>query len=229
MNESAAAGTHQAFAALSAGSFVRTRWWWVRHAPVRDDGGRIYGQSDPPCDTSNRPLFERLAQVLPRGATWVASHLLRTEQTASAIWDAGYGIDIPLRRLPALAEQNLGTWQGKDRAAFFASRRPLSGSYWFAEAHERAPEGESFTDLVARVRTAVDELTAEYRGRDVVAVAHGGTIRAAIALALDLDPQRALGLAVENCSVTRLDHYYSEGDSGWRTVLVNFQPWYGTP
>jgi len=26
-----------------------TRWWWIRHAPVRD-GGRIYGQSDLPCD-----------------------------------------------------------------------------------------------------------------------------------------------------------------------------------
>ena len=24
---------------------VTTRWWWVRHAPVRSDGGNIYGQS----------------------------------------------------------------------------------------------------------------------------------------------------------------------------------------
>jgi len=25
---------------------VATRWWWVRHAPVREDGGCIYGQKD---------------------------------------------------------------------------------------------------------------------------------------------------------------------------------------
>ena len=24
--------------------FTRTRWWWIRHAPVRVDEGRIYGQ-----------------------------------------------------------------------------------------------------------------------------------------------------------------------------------------
>lgn len=220
-------GTRQDFNALSAGTFVRTRWWWVRHAPVHDDGGRIYGQADPPCDTSNRPVFERLAHVLPKNAEWVASHLLRTEQTAAAIWGAGYGNGIPLRRIPALAEQNLGSWQGKDRAAFFASRKSLPGSYWFADADERPPDGESFLDLLTRVRTAVDGLTEEYRGKDVIAVAHGGTIRAATAIALGIEPQRALGLAVENCSVTRLDHYYSEAASDWRTVTVNFQPWLG--
>jgi broad specificity phosphatase PhoE len=220
-------GTHTKFAQLSAGNFVRTRWWWVRHAPVHDDGGRIYGQSDPPCDTSNRAVFVRVAQTLPGDAVWVASHLRRTEQTATAIWEAGYGGGIPLRRLPALAEQDLGSWQGKDRAAFFASRKPLAGSFWFAAADERAPDGESFADLMARVRPAIDQLTQEYRGKDVIAVAHGGTIRAATAMALGLEPQRALGLAVENCSITRLDHYYGDAESGWRTVMVNHQPWLG--
>ena len=28
---------------------VATRWWWVRHAPVRSDGGNIYGQKDMDC------------------------------------------------------------------------------------------------------------------------------------------------------------------------------------
>ena len=32
---------------------VTTRWWWVRHAPVREDGGCIYGQKDLGCDTSD--------------------------------------------------------------------------------------------------------------------------------------------------------------------------------
>jgi hypothetical protein len=33
---------------------VTTRWWWVHHAPVRSDGGNIYGQTDIACDTSDR-------------------------------------------------------------------------------------------------------------------------------------------------------------------------------
>ncbi len=220
-------GTHQAFAALSSGSYARTRWWWVRHAPVRDDGGRIYGQSDPPCDTSDRPVFEAVARSLPQGAVWVSSHLLRTRQTAEAIWDAGYGKGIAMETDPDLAEQDLGTWQGKDRAAFFASRVPSPSSYWFAAADEKAPEGESFVDVVTRIKRAIDKFTPQFLGRDIVAVAHGGSIRAAAALALGLDPQRALGVAIENCSITRLDHYSNASEAGWRTVMINHQPWTG--
>ncbi len=211
--------------ALTSEGYVRTQWWWVRHAPVRDDGGRIYGQADPPCDCSERPVFERLASVLPRGAVWVASHLIRTRQTAEAIWAAGYTPDAPLRPVPALAEQDLGSWQGTDRAAFFRSRVSRPDSYWFAQADERAPGGESFVDVVDRVRHAVDGLTRELSGRHIVAVAHGGTIRAALAVALSLEPQRVLGVAVENCSITRLDHYDRGDAAGWRTVMVNHQPW----
>jgi alpha-ribazole phosphatase len=39
-------------------SVVATRWWWVRHAPVREDNGCIYGQEDIGCDTSDRVVFE---------------------------------------------------------------------------------------------------------------------------------------------------------------------------
>ena len=45
-------------------------------------------------------------------------------------------------REAAFAEQNLGQWQGMNRAAFLASR-PV-GSHWFADIDEPAPDGESF-------------------------------------------------------------------------------------
>jgi hypothetical protein len=42
---------------------VTTRWWWVRHAPVRSDGGNIYGQEDITCDTSDTEVFEAVAKM----------------------------------------------------------------------------------------------------------------------------------------------------------------------
>src|ERR1700690_4119104 len=69
---------------------VATRWWWVRHAPVREDGGRIYGQKDIGCDTSDREVFEAVGKILPRNAVWYASNLRRTHQTADAIWAGGF-------------------------------------------------------------------------------------------------------------------------------------------
>jgi alpha-ribazole phosphatase len=204
--------------------FVRTRWWWVRHAPVREDGGRIYGQADLGCDCSDIPVFEALGAALPHGAVWVASHLVRTHQTAEAIWRAGCDAPEALLHERDFAEQHLGDWQGMDRAAFFTGRVMAPSSYWFAPADERAPKGESFADVVTRVRQAVEGLTRRFSGRDIVAVAHGGAIKAAIAVALGLPPEGGLAFAVDNCSLTRLDHMQRDTESGWRVAMVNHQP-----
>src|SRR5215831_13560178 len=91
---------------------VTTRWWWVRHAPVREDGGCIYGQNDLPCDTSDRVVFDAVARILPRNAVWYSSNLMRTHQTAQAIWDAGYPQPSEMPHVNVFAEQHLGRLQG---------------------------------------------------------------------------------------------------------------------
>ena len=202
---------------------VITRWWWVRHAPVRSDGGNIYGQKDIACDTGDREVFQAVAKILPRRAVWYASNLMRTHQTAEALWDAGVPRPASMTKEMAFAEQNLGQWQGMNRAAFLASRPP--GSHWFADIGEPAPGGESFMDLYARVCIAIDRITGEHAGNDVIAVAHGGTIKAAIGLALGGQPEKGLAFDIDNCSVTRLDHFAGMGYSTWRLPMVNQQPW----
>ncbi|HET9902440.1 MAG TPA: histidine phosphatase family protein [Xanthobacteraceae bacterium] len=210
-------------------NLCETRWWWVRHAPV-PDGGRIYGQRDLACDCSDTEKFSALAQELPRGAVWITSHLSRTRQTAAAILSA---MDHPDAQrvdpvaVEALAEQHLGEWQGLDRKAFLASRANSRHRFWFGPATERAPGGESFHDVMRRVSGAVEQLTRDFRGRDIIAVTHGGTIRAALALALRLDPEAALAFVIDNCSVTRIEHLEGDGVVHWRIGAVNHRPWVG--
>src|SRR5438270_31413 len=61
--------------------------------------------------------------------------------------------------------------------------------------------------------------------RNGVVYRHGGTIRAALALALDLDPEAALAFTIENCSITRIDRIDGPGmGHGWRVVRVNQPP-----
>ena len=58
-----------------------------------------------------------------------------------------------------------------------------------------------------------------------MAVAHGGVIRAALAYTLEIDPDKALCLSVENLSTTRMDHIGGPGSGGdWRVVFVNVRP-----
>lgn len=214
---------------MNSESSNTTRWWWVRHAPV-PDVVNIYGQRDVDSDTSDANVFAALAHELPRNAVWLTSNLKRTHQTADAILRAIAAEDRlqgePVR-VPEFAEQHLGEWQGMNRAEFFAARAHLSHPFWFGPSHERAPGGESFDDVMARVRPAIERFSEDYSGRDVVAVAHGGTIKAAIAHALNLSGDAGLAFACDNCSVTRLERLSAGSDTLWRVISINHRPWAG--
>jgi alpha-ribazole phosphatase len=206
-----------------------TRWWWVRHAPVPDTVN-IYGQNDVDSDTSNANVFAALAHELPRNSVWLTSNLKRTHQTANAILEAMKRedrIEGEPTQVPEFAEQHLGEWQGMNRAEFFAARAHLNHPFWFGPSSERPPGGESFDDLMARVAPAIEKFSDEYSGRNVIAVAHGGTIKAAIAHALKLSPEAGLAFACENCSVTCLERLSSSPESLWRVITINHQPWTG--
>ena len=202
---------------------VVTRWWWVRHAPVRSDGGNIYGQTDIGCDTGDTEVFDAVAKILPRNAVWVASNLKRTHQTAQALWDSGFPRPAEMAKHADFAEQHLGRWQGMNRAAFLAERP--AGSSWVADISEPAPGGESFMDLYNRVTSAIDRITRAQAGRDIIAIGHGGTIKAAVGLALGGMVEKGLSFDIDNCSITRLDHFASAAFTGWRLPFVNQQPW----
>lgn len=199
-----------------------TRWWWIRHAPVTSDGGRIYGQSDIDCDVSDRAAFAALAASLPQHAVWVVSNLKRTQMTARAIREAGLAAPEPIVE-PDLAEQNFGAWQGRIRAEIYAERHDWRG-FWLAPARTAPPGGESFVDLMRRSERAILRLNERHGGRDIVAIAHGGTIRAALALALRLDPEVALAFSSDNLALTRLDHIAAHGGEAWRVGGVNLPP-----
>ncbi len=207
-----------------------TRWWWIRHAPVTGHGGRIYGQEDYPADLSDAAIFDALAALLPAEPVWVTSHLRRTRDTAATITAIRARIEAPDCLIePDIAEQHVGAWHGLTHDELNARRGVGADDFGLWPASERPPDGESFLDVMARVGAAVARLTAAHRGRDIVAVAHGGSIRAAIAIALGIEAERVMSFAIDNCSLTRLDHIHDGGAAGrertcWRIVAVNQPP-----
>ena len=212
-----------------------TRWWWIRHAPVTGHGGRIYGQEDYPADISDAATFASLAGLLPAEPVWVTSHLRRTRDTAAAIFAALAGrgaADCLIER--DIAEQHVGAWHGLSHDELNALRGVAQDDFALWPASERPPDGESFLDVMARVGPAVARLTAAHRGRDIVAIAHGGSIRAALAIALGIEAERVMSFAIDNCSLTRLDHISDGRDAAWertcwRIVAVNSPPQYVPP
>ena len=203
-----------------------TCWWWIRHAPVTTDGGRIYGQTDAIADVTDKTAFRALAAHLPHDAVWVTSHLSRTRDTATAISATGFTVPELLTE-PDFAEQNFGEWQGQPRAQIYQQYADWP-KFWLAPADATPPKGESFRAVVSRVGQGIERMNSSNGGRDIVAVAHGGTIRAALAIALGVDPAAALAFTIDNLSLTRLDHisrtHATDDRDAWRIVAVNLPP-----
>lgn len=206
-----------------------TRWWWVRHAPVVDADPmvRISGQLDVDANVSgekNAKAFKWLAQTLPAGGKWITSNLIRTRQTAEAIQGAGMHPE-QMEAVPQLAEQDFGRWAGMTWAELGTLESGEGAGFWAAPATTAPPGGESFADLIDRVGPAIEHLNEQYAGHDIICVAHAGTIRAALAHALGLEPQMALSFNVDNISLTRIDHIESglklKRGGHWRIVSVN--------
>jgi alpha-ribazole phosphatase len=197
-----------------------TRWWLVRHAPAINPDGLIYGQGEIEVDCSNRVALETLASLLPPDPVRMVTPLRRTHTTAEALW----GVQDCVSE-PALVEQSFGEWQGLSHNALAALGDERVAAFWRAPATTTPPGGESFADVVARVTPALEQRSAEFSGRDIVAVCHGGSIRAALAVALGLSPAQALAFQIDPLSLTRLDHIPLQDEQGpsavWRVVTVN--------
>ena len=199
-----------------------TRWWWVRHAPVPNPERRCYGQSDKDCDVSNEALFRHQAKMLPKGAIWYSSNLLRARKTAEHLGKAGAQFGEVLID-PDLAEQHFGEWQGLTYAEIAENHG--NHLFWLNAPEQRPPGGESFVDLRDRTVRSIERLTEKYRGRDIVATAHGGTIRAALAHAFNMHPEAAVRFEIENVSITLIEHFeQADPAHAWRVAFTNYMP-----
>lgn len=186
------------------------RWWWVRHAPVSATG--FCGWSDPQADLSDEQTLAMLRASLPDDAMLISSDLRRATATADVLARRSW-----IRAEPSeeLREQNFGDWEGRPY-----DDEPDLDSFWRDPSGVRPPGGESFADLCLRVgRHVVTQSRAADR-QEIVAVAHAGAIRAALALALTLPPAIALSFEVAPLSLTRID-WLTEAKT-WRIGAVNW-------
>jgi alpha-ribazole phosphatase len=200
---------------------TETRFWLIRHALVEENArAMLYGVMDVPlCETTlvaQAPMYAALARRLPRPAVWKVTPLSRTRRTAQAIFDAGYPRqDLGIE--PDLIEQSLGDWQGLPHAELPAKLIQTKHPFWPLAGTEKPPGGESMIEVIVRAGATLERLALNHKDEDVVIVSHGGTIRAAVAYALDVHPDSALHLAINNLSLTCLERY----PEGWRVTCVN--------
>ena len=196
--------------------------WLIRHALVAENERlRLYGAQDVPlCPDSlvaQGRQYEALARALPRPARWLCTPLSRTRRTAERIFAAGYPTQ-PVAAEPGLIEQHLGEWHGLVHAALPPLLASPAHPFWPLAAGEMPPgDGESFEAVCVRVGAALDRIADQADEDPVIAVCHGGSIRAALAHAAGISATAALHFSVQNLSLTRLERL----PGGWRVGCIN--------
>ena len=165
----------------------------IRHAPSEPQG-RLYGRVDVPARIEGELGVAALRELLRGVEHRVSSPARRCRETAAALWPGGQ-VDLDER----LWEQDFGAWDGKP----FSDIPDLGPLPPEQLAAHRPPGGESFDDLVRRAAPALREIAEQHADAPVAVIAHAGTIRAALAMALGANGP-ALGFEIAPLSVTRL-------------------------
>jgi 2,3-bisphosphoglycerate-dependent phosphoglycerate mutase len=141
---------------------------------------RFQGHADPPLNRTGRRQAAELAAALADEelAAVYSSPLRRAFETAEAV-AAAHGLTVTA--LEALREVDVGSWEGLTSAEV-ERRFPEQFARWLDHG-QGWDDGESYDEMGERVVAGLLELAAAHEGERIVAVTHGGPIRAALAFA----------------------------------------------
>ncbi|MGA7613652.1 MAG: histidine phosphatase family protein [Thermoanaerobaculia bacterium] len=175
---------------------------FVRHGETVDNlRGVAQGWSDSDLSPRGQEQVKRLARRLTRmePTSLYSSTLPRAITTATVI--AG---EIALDPVPLddLREMHCGRWEGQ---SFVELRNSDEDAYqrWAGDPEVACPEGESYADVLIRMKRALQtiETRENGNGRRPVIVSHGTAIRIIATELLGIDLRAARNLALDNAAV----------------------------
>jgi broad specificity phosphatase PhoE len=151
---------------------------------------RIQGHADEPLNEAGRGQARELAAVLAQEVfdAIYASDLARAHETARIVAEHH---DLAVTLLPDLRERHFGSWEGLTEGEIL-QRFPDAGP-----GHRG--DGEAADEMAGRVIAAIHRIAEAHPGGHVLAVAHGGPLRAVL-LHCDAHRESPIG----NCDVIRI-------------------------
>jgi probable phosphoglycerate mutase len=194
-----------------------TRVLLVRHGSTEHSHeGRFSGRNDLPLDVHGneqaRALANHVAAFAPLDAV-ISSPLRRARETAQAIVErVGGRVEIH----EDLVEAEFGEWEGLTISEAH-QKWPQLLAAWLKAAAVAPPNGESFLDVEARVRRAIEEIVATHRHQRIAVVSHVTPIKTLLCMALGAPPEAMFRFHLDTASLSVVD-YFDDGTMSVRTI-----------
>jgi broad specificity phosphatase PhoE len=190
----------------------------VRHAPTAETrraafpatSGRSELPGGEPLDRAGEEQALALAGLLPRVDRCWSSLAQRARRTAELLHGAAE-LD------PDLAECDFGEWAGRTMTEVH-TLDPDGLGRWFTDPDSTPHGGEGFGAVRARARRVLER--AAGAGGSILAVTHGGLVKAALLEVLELPSPAVWRLDAAPTSVTELHHTHG----AWRLARLNWTP-----
>ena len=184
----------------------------IRHGETEwNKTGRFQGHSDVPLSAEGRAQAEALGRNLAvdHVDAIYASDLTRAMETAAPL-AARFG--LPVISDPQLRELNFGAWEGRNFNDVNAENPNAMKNFYTDPEQADIPESEPFPEFQRRIAGRVREIVAQERGKRIVIVSHGASIRILLADLLSMPIRSIWHLSQLNTAVNKIrfeDHGFA--------------------
>ncbi len=198
-----------------------TRLFLCRHGEVEERYHRVFGgRIDMDLSKRGHAHAAALAAYLKRHTFdgFYASPMVRARDTAKPIADL---IGQQPTVMMGLREVDFGDWTGLAWNQV-VERFQVSAFQWLEQMETSGfPNGDSATTFHHRVAPCLWEILENHRGKSAVIVCHGGVIRMALSILLQLPLKTFAHFEVDYASVTEVQISPSKTE----VHLMNLTPW----
>jgi len=176
----------------------------IRHGETEwNKTGRFQGHSDVPLSAEGRAQAAALGQnlALDHVHAIYASDLTRAMETAAPLAKR-FGLEVISD--PLLRELNFGAWEGRNFNDVNAENPNAMKNFYTDPEQADIPESEPFPEFQRRVAGRVREIVAQERGKRIVVVSHGASIRILLADILAMPIRSIWHISQLNTAVNKI-------------------------
>ena len=176
----------------------------IRHGETEwNKTGRFQGHSDVPLSAEGRAQAAMLGKNLAVDHVDMiyASDLTRAMETAAPLAQR-FGLEVISD--PQLRELNFGAWEGRNFNDVNAENPNAMKNFYTDPERANIPESEPFPEFQRRIAGRVREIIARERGKRIVIVSHGASIRILLADILSMPIRSIWHLSQLNTAVNKI-------------------------